>query len=228
MDFEKLDKGKQLKVLDTLSKHVTPSRWSQMNEVAHDRTRYLTLILEDVYQAHNAAAVVRSCEGLGLQDIHVIENRNKLDLKDSTVSKGADKWVSVHRYNQKGQNNTEICFKKLKNQGYKIVATTLSENSITVEELPLDKPLAICIGTEKEGITKTASDLADVHVKLPMYGFVQSYNLSVTTALVLYSLVIRLRKSNIDWQLSDKEKRELIFQWLQKCVEHWQKILNAM
>lgn len=224
MNIFELTPEEQEKLIKAFSKHVTESRQKLIEKVIENRTRYLTLVLEDIYQAHNAGAVIRSCDGFGIQDIHVIENRNQLIIKDSTVSKGADKWLHLFYYNQPHVNNTVSCIQNLKEKGYSIVATALGKKSIKIEQVPIDKPLAIMIGTEKEGLTNTACSLADYFVELPMYGFTQSYNLSVCAALCLHTLTNRLRASNIKWQLPENDKREVMLTWFQRCINHWQAI----
>lgn len=220
MNISQLSVDQQESLIKELSKHVTEPRWELIQKVIQERTRYVTLALEDIYQSHNAAAVVRSCDGFGIQDIHVIENRNKLLLQNTTVAKGADKWIDFHYYNDPSKNNTQACINHLKEKGYRIGATALGKNSITLDEIPLDKPIAILIGTEKEGLTEEACQLADFCIELPMYGFTQSYNLSVCAAIALHTLTTKLRNSKINWQLTDQEKRDVLLTWLQRCITH--------
>lgn len=216
MNIFELEPKEQDALINEFSNHVTEHRSKLIEQVIKNRTRYVTLVLEDIYQAHNAAAAIRSCDGFGIQDIHIIENRNKLDINNSTVSKGADKWINFFYY-----NNTETCIQTLKEKGYRIAATALGKKSITIDQVPIDKPLAIMIGTEKDGLTETACNLADCFIELPMYGFTQSYNLSVCAALTLHTLTNRLRNSNINWQLNDQAKREILLTWFQRCINHW-------
>lgn len=220
MNIFNLDPKQQDALIQELSKYLTEPRWDLIQKVIENRTQYLTLVLEDIYQSHNAAAAIRSCDGFGIQDIHVIENRNKLILKNTTVSKGADKWMNFFYYNTPNANNTEICIQTLKQKGYRIAATALGKQSLTLDQVPLDQPLAIMIGTEKDGLTDTACQLADCFIELPMYGFTQSYNLSVCAALTLHSLTHRLRQSNIPWQLSPNSKRQVLLTWLHRCINH--------
>lgn len=227
MSIHDLQPDVQQKLIDALMEHLTPSRRQQINAVAALRTRHLTLALEDVYQSHNAAAVVRSCDCFGIQDVHVIENRNALKLDNTTVSKGADKWLDFHHYNQPRQDNTSACIHALKKCGYRIAATTLRKKSIALEALPLDEPVAILIGTELKGLTDIACDLADSFIQLPMYGFTQSFNLSVTAALCLNALTHRLRQSKVDWRMSAQELRDLKLSWLHKCLKQSEVIIAS-
>lgn len=208
----------QKELLQTWSAFVSPERWALIQKVASERTRYLTVVLEEVYQGHNAAAVVRSCDGFGIQDLYVIEGRNRFDLSQSTVSKGSHKWIDVHSY-KKDADNTTACLRALKAQGYRIVATALDEHSVGIDAVPLDQKIALVMGTELEGLTPEAFAEADLLVKLPMYGFCQSYNLSVSTALCLYDITQRLRQSSVDWRLREEERRELLYSWLKKMVQ---------
>lgn len=223
MDILELSENEQKRVIEELSQHVTESRWELMQKVISERTRRVTLVLEDIYQGHNAAAVVRSCDGFGVQDIHVIEKRNELDLKNTTVAKGADKWMSFHYHNDTGE-----CIQGLQDSGYRVGALALGKESIRLEEVPLDKPVALMVGTEKTGLSEEACEKADFCIELPMYGFTQSYNLSVCAALGMNVLTSRMRKMGNDWGLSEAEKRVLMIEWLQKCVNHWEEILGRM
>lgn len=210
-----------------LSQHITLHRWNLMQKVIQYRTHYISLILEDIYQAHNAAAVVRSCDAFGIHNIHIIENRNKLRLDNTTVAKGADKWLNFNYYNDPKVNNTQACIHHLKSQGYRIGATTLGKNSISLEEIPLDKPIAIMIGSEKNGLSEEACSLSDFCIELPMYGFTQSFNLSVCAAIVLHHLTTKLRNSTIPWELLPQEKQEILLLWLQRCVPHWETFIES-
>lgn len=195
-------------LIDHLSQYLTPHKQDRIREVVARRTRYLTVVLENVYQPHNASAVLRSCECFGLQDAHVIEHINPFD-PNPEVAHGATKWLSIHRY----QEETRSCLNALKENGYRIAAATLRPGSIPVEEIDLDRPLALCFGTEEEGLSDEAHDLADLFVRIPMQGFTQSFNVSVTAALFLYNLTARLRASDHPWRLSPAEKRTLTLDW---------------
>ncbi len=221
MNIFDLEPKDQDAIIKEFANHVTPARWNLIEKVIASRTRYVTLVLEDIYQSHNAAAAIRSCDGFGIQDIHVIENRNKLLLNNTSVSKGADKWINFFHYNDPIANNTEACIYNLKEKGYRIAAMALGEKNTTINQVPLNKPLAVMIGTEKDGLTETACNLADYSIELPMYGFTQSYNLSVCAALTLHTLTNRLRESDINWQLTAQAKREVLLTWFQRCVNHW-------
>lgn len=200
-----------------LSQFVTEERKQKIDQISQQRTRWVTIVLEDIYQPHNASACLRSCDGFGVQDVHIIENRNSFDL-NRDVSLGSDRWLTLYRYSQTGINNTQLCLDKLKKKGYKIVATTPHEKEIKVEQIPVDQKLALLFGTELNGLSDEAFSQADYFVKIPMFGFCESFNISVSVALCLYEITTRLRGSETDWSLSESEKLEIQLNWLRQSI----------
>jgi len=188
---------------------------AQLDRALAERTRYLTVAVEDLYQPHNAAAVVRACERFGVQDLHVIENRNPFRLEDDSARRDA-RALTIQRWQGSGDSATRACLQGLRECGYRIAATTLAGKSMPLAELPLDRPIALCFGAEELGLSEAAHDLADLRVFLPMYGFTQSFNISVTVALSLLELTDRLRRENAPWPLSPEEKDDLRQTWRQR------------
>ena len=170
------------------------------------RTRHIAVVLEDIYQSHNASAVLRSCDCFGVQDVHVVEKNNSfLQFQPGFYHKSC-----LHR----------LCFqhaeayKHLRGHGYKIVATLPHENDTMISDLDLREPVALVFGTELTGLTKEAIEGADAYVKIPMYGFTESFNISVCAALCLFSTTERLRRGNdIEWQMSEEELLDLKIGW---------------
>ncbi|OHE70786.1 MAG: hypothetical protein A2007_05410 [Verrucomicrobia bacterium GWC2_42_7] len=207
-----------------LSKIVTPERLSRIEGVLAQRTRYVSLVLEDIYQPHNAAAIMRTCDCMGIQDLHIVENRNLFQPEKSSVAIGCEKWLSLNWWTNKpnksskkpiaASNQTIDCLTDLKRKGYRIVGTTLRPGAISLPEIPLDRPLAIVMGTEKIGMTEEAHNLSDLYMYVPMTGFSQSLNVSVTTGIILYSIVQKLKSSNIPWALPSDDYDKLKFEWL--------------
>ncbi len=202
-----------------LAKFATPERLAKMDRVLARRTRFLTVVLEDIFQPHNASAVLRSCECFGVQDAHIIESRHTCRVSAGVVM-GADKWLTLRRYREPGADNTAACLENLKSRGYRIAATALRGDCAGIEEAPLDRPLALCFGTEESGLSGNALAGADLRVRLPMHGFTQSYNVSVCAALCLYELCGRLRREREDWKLPRGEALEVKLEWLRKCVKN--------
>ncbi|MGB3509481.1 MAG: RNA methyltransferase [Microcoleaceae cyanobacterium] len=201
-----------------LTQFVTASRREKIGEILQQRTRYVTVILEDIYQPHNASAVLRSCDSFGVQDVHIVENKNIFTITQG-VTMGSDRWLTLYRYNQREINNTKECLEKLKSEGYTIAATTPHEQQITIEKLPVNTKLALMFGSEINGLSEYAQKNADVCVKIPMVGFSESFNISVSAALCLYDVMTRLRKEHNNWELTQAEKLELELNWLRKSIK---------
>jgi len=203
-------------LIEYLSGFVSENRKKKFDDVIQWRTRHLTIALEDIYQSHNASAVLRSCDCFGVQDIHIIENRNKYDV-DPDVALGSSKWLTLHKYNSE-ENNTLTCINDLKKKGYKVIATTPHEKDCNIEELDVTQKVCLFFGTELKGISDVVREKADGFVKIPMYGFTESFNISVSAALCLHTLITKIHRTNIDWHLSEKEKEELTLQWLRNTI----------
>lgn len=209
----------QNKLYSHLSSAVTDERLALFNKIIENRTNYITVVLEDIFQSQNASAVLRSCDCTGIQNIHVIENRNKFQV-DTEVAMGSSKWLSLHTYN-KSENKSLQALKTLKDQGYRIVATTPHNNDVELPDFNLEKgKFALVFGTELQGITDSVLQNADEFLKIPMFGFTESYNISVSAAIILYQLTEKLRLSeNINWKLTDDEKTEIKIQWLRNSIK---------
>lgn len=203
-------------LMEYLSAFVTENRLKRFDEVIRHRTRHLTVVLEDVYQPHNAAAVLRSCDCFGIQDVHVIENQNKFEANPD-VELGSLKWLTLYKYNLK-QENTADCITSLRKNGYRIVVTSPHKNDCTLEELDITQKTALFFGTEMRGATSAAIEQADGFLKIPMVGFTESLNISVSAAVTLYMLVSRLKKSPVNWMLSKDENRSIRLQWLKNSI----------
>ncbi len=199
------------------SNYVSEHKKTLFRELLAHRTRFFTVVLEDIYQPQNASAVLRSCDGFGIQDVHVIENRNFFDI-DKGVTIGSDKWLDVHRHNKPDTNNTLEAYRQLREKGYRIVATTPHKKQVSLPDFFPAEPTALVFGAEKLGLTPDAVDHADAWLHLPMYGFSESFNISVCVALCLYHLRQHLEKTDIPWQLTESEKSDLYLQWLRKSI----------
>lgn len=197
---------------------ITPSRKATIDRVLSARTRYVSLVLEDIYQSQNANAVLRTCECLGVQDVHLIENRHSYQYNPD-VLKGSDKWLTLRRY-QGMPDNTSNALHSLKQQGYRVLVTSPHAGN-TVNDIDLRQgKLAVIIGNEASGVSRTAMELADESVQIPMTGFTESFNLSVSAGIIMYSLLQLLRVSDVAWQLSQQELLELRFDWYYKSVRN--------
>jgi tRNA (guanosine-2'-O-)-methyltransferase len=210
-------KDKRTALLEHLLEFVSENKKSKFDEVIRHRTRYLTIVLEDIFQPHNASAVLRSCDCFGIQDVHIIENSNKYQVNPD-VALGSSKWLNLLKYDL-SEHNTRNCLQKLKSQGYRIVATTPHEKGFLLDELPLDQKTALVFGTEMRGLTNEALAMSDAFVKIPMYGFTESFNISVSAAISLYHLTEKLRGSQLPWQLNESEILEIKLAWARQVVK---------
>jgi len=209
---------------DILQHFISDERKAAFERVLDNRTRHVTVVLENLFQPHNFSAVLRSCDCFGIQDVHVIENNNAFELKKK-IARGSFKWVNIQRHAQK-ETNTKACLDQLRQKGYSIVATTPRPNGKTPENIDLLKPIALVMGTEWKGISAEAIELADQHLHIPMFGFTESFNVSVATALILNRLTERMRHEVDQWQLSTEEKNTLRAQWAAQSVKGSAQILE--
>jgi tRNA (guanosine-2'-O-)-methyltransferase len=209
---------KESGALSYLSQFVSEHKKSFIDKVLHDRTRHVTVVLEDIYQSQNASAAIRTCECMGLQDIHIIENTAKYQF-NVRVLKGADKWMNLERYRIPESNNTIECFRSLREKGYKIYVADPDENGTSIDEIEVESSkVAVLFGNELRGASQYAIDHCDYKVKIPMYGFTESLNVSVSVAISLNSMMYKLRRSNIDFSLTEEEKLQLKLNWFRKIV----------
>jgi len=199
-----------------LESFLTEERKSLLYKVLENRTRHITVVVEDLFQTQNISAVMRSCECVGIQNIHIVEGENDFQIHKA-IAMGADKWLTIKHY-QKDNDPMLTCINELKANGYCIVATLPDDESCFLEDLSLEKPVAFLFGTELTGLSKEAIAAADKTVKIPMHGFTNSFNISNSVAIIVSHCIEKLRKSSISWQLSDEEKEELLFDWVQKSV----------
>jgi tRNA (guanosine-2'-O-)-methyltransferase len=204
------------KLLEFLLEYITPNKRELFQKVIAFRTRHITVVLEDLFQPHNASAVLRSCDCLGVQDVHIIENNNTYEV-NREVAMGASKWLDLIKYSEK-ENNTTDAVEKLKKNGYRIVATTPHKEDFTLADIPLQNKIALFFGTELTGLTNEVIERADMFLRIPMYGFTESYNISVSAALSLYALTERLHRSSLNWRLPETEKTEVLINWCKKLI----------
>lgn len=201
-----------------LSGFISENKRSKFDVIIKNRTRYITVVLEDIYQPHNASAVLRSCDCFGIQDVHIIENQNEYEVNED-IALGSSKWLNLIKYNGH-ENNTPAAIQQLKDRGYRIVATTPHKDDVDLQQLNLNKgPIALVFGTELRGLTNDGLALADEYMKIPMYGFTESFNISVSAALCLFYLTEKLRSSPIDWQLSYEEQVEVKTNWIRQVIK---------
>jgi len=204
-----------------LSDFILERRVEQIHNVLDSRTRYITVVLEDIYQSQNASAVLRTCDCLGVQDVHIIEGKHSFNINPQVVL-GSSKWLTLTKY--KDENNNSLrAIESLRADGYRIVATSPHTKDVSLDCFDLNKgKAALFFGTEASGLSETVLENADEFISIPMYGFTESYNISVSAAIVLYTLIGKLRNSDIKHQLSHDESEILLLAWLKSTTKNWE------
>ena len=207
---------------ERLEELITSNKKKHIDRVLENRTRHLTVVLENIHKPHNASAILRSIECFGIQDYYIIESK-KLYRISPHVAKGAGKWVNIYRFNQERGEDSQMCIDKLRRKGYKICVTSpktagSSSTAYSVEKVPLEHKMAIFFGNELNGLSETVLQEADLHITLPMWGFTESYNVSVSAALIFYSLLNSLKSSQVEWKLNEEERFTLRMEWYRKII----------
>lgn len=203
-----------------LESYLTDHRKARFQKVLSQRTKHFTVATEDVYQLHNTSAVMRSCDVFGIQELHVIEEQNVKRI-DREIAMGAQKWVDLHRY-----HSAKNCIDLLKAQGYQIVATTPHTNDCLLQDFDITKKSCFFFGRETEGLSVTVINEADAFLKIPMVGFTESLNISVSAAIILQHVTNKLKNSDVSWQLSESETLEKRYDWCAKTIKSIDQILE--
>lgn len=208
------------KLLDHLETYLTEQRLQRFNKVLSQRTKHFTVATEDVYQLHNTSAVIRSCDVFGIQDVCIVEERNTKRI-DREIAMGAQKWVDLNRY-----HSVKDCIADLKAKNYQIVATTPHAKDCNLYDFDVTKKSCFFFGRETEGLSEDVLKEADVFLKIPMVGFTESLNISVSAAIILQHVTSKLKKTTIDWELSEDEKLEKRLDWCKKTIKSYKDIIT--
>ncbi len=212
-------------LIQYLSRFITEERFTLFNKIIKDRTKYMTVVLEDIYQPHNASAVLRSCDCFGVQDVHIIENENEYSVNPD-VALGSSKWLNLYKYNE-SENNTLSTIHTLKEKGYRIIATTPHTDDVNLENFDISKgKFALMFGSERPGLSDIAMNNADEFLKIPMYGFTESFNISVSAAIILHHLSLKLRHSDLNFRLTENEQNIIISEWLKRSIKDSENIIK--
>lgn len=222
--FHRMDTAENSALISFLESFITNKRRDRLKQVLDQRSDHMRVVLENVYQSHNSSAVLRSCDCFGVQHVHFIENRNKLKISED-VALGSSNWLSIHRHNQE-ENNSVTALMELKNLGYRIVATSPHENDFELHNFPVEQKFALVFGTELEGISEEVKKTADAFVRIPMYGFTESFNISVSAAICMYELSRKIRKEVSTCYLSEQEKEKVYLEWLINTVPNSDELIK--
>ena len=208
-----------LQLLEHLESFLTPRRRELFKKVIAQRTDHITVATQDVYQLHNTSAVIRSCDVFGIQNIHVVEEVN-LKRIDREIAMGAQKWVDINRY-----TSSKNCIEELRKKNYRIIATSPHEGT-PLQEFDISEKAAIFFGTETDGLSEEVLEAADEHIRIPMFGFTESLNISVSAAIILQDLSARLRRNEVKWQFSEEERLLKRLDWAEKNIKNVDQIIE--
>ena len=201
---------------------MTPERLAKIKAVLAKRTDHLVLVLDNIYDPYNFAAVTRTCEAFGLQDLHIITTLEKFALEHK-ISRGCERWLSFHFW-----HDYKECFEALKKEGRKIYGATMAPvgnlPACALTTLPLDRPLALVFGNEHRGLSEEALFYCEATAFFPMYGFVESLNISATVAATLGALMPRLRNEQPQTSLSEERQKAILAVWLENEPKRTQKL----
>ncbi len=221
--FNNLTTNQKERLYDMAGDLFSEHKKALFDRLSLNRPRHICVVLEDIYLSHNASAVLRSCDCFGVQDVHVVEARNPFNPAGD-VAVGSSKWVDYYKH-----GSIADAYRHLHKQGYRIVATLPHENDTMIGDLDISQPIALVFGTELTGLTQEAIDGADAYVKIPMYGFTESFNISVCAALSLFSLTERMRRDpSLRWQFSPDELLDLKLNWAMQAIKDGEKVMNSL
>jgi tRNA (guanosine-2'-O-)-methyltransferase len=203
-------------VLQEFYKIITPNKVGLFEKIAPQRSRHLVVGLENIQQDHNASAIMRTMDCLGFQELHLIEKNNNYQFQRD-IALGAARWLDVMQHQQEPEPVLDS-IAHLRQKGYRIVATSPHIKASTPQNIDLTQPIALFFGAEKHGISEELSANADAFLHIPMHGFTESFNLSVSAALVLSAMRTRLEASSMNWLLSPEAQTELKISWCERIL----------
>ena len=207
--------------IDYLSSFLLESRIDTLTRALNMRTEYITVMTENMFHAQNASAIVRHCEAFGVQNIHTVEELCPF-LPTLNIALGTDKWIDINRH-----ATTADAVKSLREQGYRIIATTPHHKSCTPETFDVKKgKFALVFGTEKTGVSKEILEEADEYLQIPMCGMVDSLNVSASAAILIYMLSQRMRLECEDWHLSEEKYARTLYDWYRFAVRDSEALLE--
>lgn len=209
-------------IVELLESQLTEDRRERIDEVVDERTYHVVSVLDGIYDRGNVSAVIRTAEALGYQSMHVIESQD--DFKEANrVTQGTDKWLDIERW-----AGPEECVPVLRERGYRIVATDL-EVSRPISEVDFEAPTALVFGNEHDGISETIRDAADERCIVPIVGFAQSYNISVSAAIALHDIYRRRTgDGGTQGDLTPDERRYLTALYYLRSVDQPERLLRGL
>lgn len=211
---------KLTQIFEYLKQFLTEKRLYKIQYFSERSSDFVLPIIGDVYQFRNAAAIVRSVEACGFHKVVALEEENIFE-PNLRVTKGADTWVEVEKMSHQISS-----LQKIRERGYKILAVSPERNAKLLPDYNIKEPTALVFGTEKEGVSEEFLDFADETLAIPMYGFTESFNVSVAAAICMYDFKQKLIKSDLDYFLKDEKLLQTRIRWAVNSIRSGEEILN--
>lgn len=208
---------------NVISSQLTEERRRKMEETALQRTDRIRLVLQDIHHPHNVSACLRSAEAFGVLNVHVVDRKEP--FKASSVAKGVDRWLNLHKH-----ADIASCAAELKKGSFKIASAMPNPvNCVSLYELPLDEPIAVLFGNEHEGMAEEFRPHVDYFFTIPMVGMVESLNISVCAAITMHDLRQRAMKQwKTKFLLSDTERNTLLNRWIADQFPRWSSLYERL
>ena len=213
-----------LGVEEVIEASLLPPRRARIEEVLAGRTRRLVVVLETLEDGHNLSAILRSAEGFGVQEVHVVESGGPLEISPK-VSQGCHKWLDIHHH-----ADAMACVDHLHGRGYELWAAALDPRSVPLYQIDFSKPIALVFGNEHAGISPPLLCRCDGCYRIPMRGFVQSFNVSVAAAMSLFfaTLPATVHGGGISGGLEARDAEMLRRRWRGLSVKQIARIRQAL
>lgn len=206
------------KTYEYLKQFLTGERLEKIEHLASESSDFVLPVMEDVYQFRNAAAIIRSVEACGFHKVVAMEARNVFD-PNLSVTKGADTWVEIEKMPHSLESLQQI-----RSSGYRLVAVSPEKQATMLPDFEIGTPVALIFGTEWQGVSEDILDFADDTLAIPMYGFTQSFNVSVAAAICCYDLKQKLLKSGLEYKLSPDKQLALKIRWAVNSIRSGEEI----
>lgn len=206
---------------DQLRALLGEERLARLQDVLAGRTRDLTVVLENLYDSHNLSAVLRTADAFGVQEVHVIDREGDFAITRK-ITRGAHKWLDIVVHT--GDSGTADCVRLLRGRGYRLLAATLAEDAVPLGELDLSGRVALVFGNEHEGITEGMARACDSAYVIPMRGFVQSFNVSVSAAITLQ----HARAARAWPTLDEADAASVLELWMGRSLKQTERVLRAL
>src|SRR6056300_1910238 len=200
-----------------LSLELTDHKRQLFQDKVAQRTRHFSLALEDMMKSQNASALMRTADAFGIHRVDVYDKNERFNVS-SGISKGVEKWLDASFFNTYNEGNQENWVRQLKSTGRKLYVTAVDPRARPIESIDASVSATICFGNEQEGATSLLQSMADELIYIPMQGFVESFNVSVSCGIVLHHLSHRMELSGIERGLEEEDELNTLIEWSLRTI----------